>query len=183
MNDPLVTVAVPSLNQGRFLGDALESIFSQGLPVEAVVLDAGSTDESLSVIEQWAPHLLWWRSAPDAGQSAAINEGIARGNAPYVCWLNAAINEGIARGNAPYVCWLNADDVFLPGGLAALVSALEASIKTPAVYGRCCTVNETGKRLFPYLTMPFWPFLLASFCFVAQPATLVRRSAWESVSG
>ncbi|MBW1787502.1 MAG: glycosyltransferase, partial [Deltaproteobacteria bacterium] len=92
-------------------------------------------------------------------------------------------NEGIARGNAPYVCWLNADDVFLPGGLAALVSALEASVKTPAVYGRCWTVNESGKRLFPYLTMPFWPGLFASFCFVAQPATLVRRSAWESVRG
>ena len=104
----LVTVAVPSYNQGRFLDRALTSIFDQALPLEVFVADAGSTDESLSVIEKWAPRLAGWRSHADRGQAAAVNE----------C---------IARGSAPYVCWLNSDDWLLPGGLAALIARLESA--------------------------------------------------------
>ena len=96
-HQPLITIAVPSLNQGKFLDDALASIFNQFLCVEVFVLDGGSTDNSLDVIKKWERWLSGWRSHPDDGQSAAINEGIALGNAPFVCWLNS-------------------DDWFLPGG-------------------------------------------------------------------
>ena len=84
---PIVTIAVPSYNQGRFLQDALSSIFDQGLPVEVFVADAGSTDCSLDVIKTFESRLAGWRSHPDRGQAAAINEGIARGRAPYVLLL------------------------------------------------------------------------------------------------
>lgn len=164
MIEPRITVAVPSLNHGRFLNDALRSIFSQDVPVEVVVLDAGSTDNSLSVIRNWKSRLLWWRSRPDAGQAAAINEGIARGKAPYVCWLNA-------------------DDMFLPGGVKKLWKALEASPEIPAAYGRCWTVTAKAHKICPFITTPFWPRLLTNYCFIAQPATLIRRSIWESIGG
>ena len=164
MSDPLVTVAVPSFNHGRFLDDALESILFQRVPVEVVVLDAGSTDNSLSVLKKWQSRLLWWRSSPDSGQAAAVNEGIAKGKAPFVCWLNA-------------------DDRFLPNGLKRLLEALEACPDIPAAYGRCFTITREGHRVFPYVTAPFRPWLLASYCFIAQPATLIRRSAWEGIGG
>src|SRR5215204_968368 len=99
---PTVTVAVPSFNQGRYLDQALESIFAQEIPVEVFVCDGGSTDESVDVIRRWEGRLAGWRSQPDAGQSAAINEGVAKGSAPFVCWLNS-------------------DDWLLPGGLARLL--------------------------------------------------------------
>ena len=76
--DPTVTVAVPSFNQGRYLDQALRSIFAQGVPVEVFVADGGSTDESVAVIRRWESRLSGWRSNPDAGQSAAVNESIAR---------------------------------------------------------------------------------------------------------
>ena len=164
MIESQITVAVPSLNHGRFLNDALRSIFSQDVSVEVVVLDARSTDNSLSVIKEWKSHLLWWRSSLDAGQAAAINEGIARGKAPYVCWLNA-------------------DDLLLPGGIKKLWKVLEASPEIPAAYGRCWTVTEEGHKICPFITAPFWPWLLANHCFIAQPATLIRRSAWENIGG
>lgn len=164
MTESRVTVVVPSLNQGRFLDEALASIFSQSIPMEVMVLDGGSTDNSISVIEKWGPRLTRWRSGPDAGQAAAINEGVA--------W-----------GKAPFVCWLNADDLFLPRGLIALMAGLETSNEAAAAYGRCWTVSEKGTRLIPYLTLPFHPVLFSSYCFVAQPATLIRRSAWERVGG
>ena len=79
---PIVTIAVPSFNQGRFLQDALTSIFDQGLPVEVFVADAGSTDCSIDVIKTFESRLAGWRSHADRGQAAAINEGIARGTRP-----------------------------------------------------------------------------------------------------
>jgi len=89
MSKSLVTIAVPSFNQGQFLNDTLASIFQQDIPVEVFVMDGGSTDNSLEVIRKWEHRLAGWRSHADGGQAAAINQGIALGHAPYVCWLNS----------------------------------------------------------------------------------------------
>ena len=159
-----VTIAVPSLNKGDFLDVALQSIFNQNIPVEVVVLDGGSTDNSVDIIKKWESKLLWWRTEPDKGQAAAVNEGIKIGTAPYVCWLNS-------------------DDFFLPGGLKILLSELELSPENSAVYGRCWNVTKKGLTKNPYPTAQFRPWLFAVYCFIAQPATLIRRHAWENVGG
>lgn len=164
MTAPLVTVAVPSYNQGRYLDAALASIFEQDLAVEVFVLDGGSTDDSVEVIERWAPRLAGWRSHKDDGQGAAINEGISMGAAPFVCWLNS-------------------DDYFLPQGLAALVAALEAQPAIPAAYGRTLNYHQKTGRTEPVWVEPFDARRLAIRCIVSQPGSLVRRSAWDSVGG
>lgn len=164
MVEPLVTVAVPSFNHGRFIHDALASIFQQEVPVEVFVLDGGSTDQSVEIIRKWENQLGGWRSHADGGQAKAINEGIAQGCAPYVCWLNS-------------------DDWFLPSGLAKLVSELATHPESAAVYGRSWNaVQKTGKR-YPAWVEPFNERRLALRCFISQPASLIRRSAWESVGG
>lgn len=161
---PLVTVAVPSYNQGHFLGAALESIFSQGLPVEVFVADGGSTDNSLEVIQRWEARLAGWRSSADRGQSAAINEAIRRGHAPYVCWLNS-------------------DDWWLEGGLRRLWEAMERNPAAPMAYGRAWNYVERTGDTRPVFVRPFSEWWMAQLCIVSQPATLIRRSAWESVGG
>ena len=164
MKNPLVTIAVPSLNQGKFLNDALASILKQDIPVEVFVLDAGSSDNSLEVIGKWENLLAGWRSHSDEGQAAAINEGIALGSAPYVCWLNS-------------------DDLILPGGLVKLMAELEKHPEVVAVYGRAWNlIEKTGKR-YPVWVEPFNERRLALRCIISQPATLIRRSAWEKVGG
>ncbi len=161
---PLITVAVPSFNQGSYLAEALESIIAQDLPVEIYVADGGSGDDSVNIIREFAPHLAGWRSHPDAGQSSAINE----------C---------IAKGTAPYVCWLNSDDLLLPGGLQALLQALEQNPAYPAVYGRAWNLNEASGKTSPVWVESFDVKRLALRCIISQPATLIRRSAWEAVGG
>lgn len=160
----LVTVAVPSLDQGRWLAQALDSILTQGIAVEVYVADAGSTDGSVEIIRRYESRLLGWRSHRDAGQAAAINEGISHGTAPYVCWLNS-------------------DDWWLEGGLADLVAALEANPAAPMAYGRAWSIREPGHRRRQVFVRPFSERLMAQLCIVSQPATLVRRAAWETVGG
>lgn len=159
---PLVTVAVPSLNQGRYLGEALQSLFAQDIPLEVCVADGGSTDNSLSVIGEWQHRLKYWRSGPDQGQAAAVNE----------C---------IARGTAPFVCWLNSDDKVLLNGLNRLTQAMASHPAAPAVYGNVW--NDRDGRLSPARVEPFDESRLAIHCIVSQPGTLIRRRAWESVGG
>lgn len=161
---PLITVAVPSFNQGRFLNDALQSLFAQQIPLEVYVADGGSVDNSIEILEQWDRSLTGWRSYPDSGQAAAINE----------C---------IARGKAPFVCWLNADDLLLPGGLSILWEVLQSRPEWPAVYGRVWNTSTDLKKRSACWTQPFSERRMALRCIVSQPGTLIRRSAWEAVGG
>ncbi len=159
-----MTIAVPSFNQGRFLDDALTSIFQQEIPVEVFVMDGGSTDNSVEVIRKWEHRLCGWRSHADDGQAAAINEGVAQGRSPYVCWLNS-------------------DDWFLPSGLRKLLDELTIHPDVPAVYGRSWNVVQHSGKRTPVWVEPFHERRLALRCIISQPATLIRRSAWEAVGG
>ena len=161
---PLITIAVPSLNQARYLEEALASIFAQDLPLEVFVADGGSSDESVEIIRRHAFRLSGWRSHPDGGQAAAINE----------C---------IARGSAPYVCWLNSDDLLLPDGLVALLRKLQKCVAAPAAYGRAWNLIEQTQQRSPVWVEPFEVRRLARRCIVSQPASLIRRSAWEAIGG
>jgi len=161
---PLITLAIPSFNQGRYLDAALRSVFAQGIPVEVFVLDGGSTDETVAVLRRWESSLAGWWSQPDDGQS----------------W---AINRGVSLGSAPYVAWLNADDLYLPDALWRFVGALQKNPALPAVYGRCRLVDSAGKWVGTHPTFAFHPYVFANYCFICQPGTLIRRDAWEAVGG
>jgi GT2 family glycosyltransferase len=162
--EPLVTVVIPSFNQGQFLEDALSSVFNQNIPVEVFVLDGGSSDNTIEIISKWEHRLTGWRSHKDEGQAAAINEGIARGKAKYVCWLNS-------------------DDWFLAQGLEKLISVLEKYPEVPMVYGHCLNVIQKSGKQYPVWVESFSERRMAVRCIIAQPATLIRRSVWEAIGG
>lgn len=164
MSRPVITVVVPSLNQGQFLEPALTSIFQQNIAVEVFVLDGGSTDESMDILGRWAPDLAGWRSHQDDGQSAAINEGILMGTAPYVCWLNS-------------------DDFWFPGQLKHLLEMFDGYPDVPMVYGRVQNLDDLTGRTSQVWTEKFDESRLARRCIISQPATLIRRDAWIKVGG
>jgi glycosyltransferase involved in cell wall biosynthesis len=154
-----ISVVVPVKNQARWLDAALGSVLGQEAEVEAIVLDGGSTDGTLDVIRRHGPRLAWWRSGPDAGQTAALNEGFRR-----------------ATGDA--MGWLNADDLLLPGALARVRRAFD----DPAVGATCgwsVTIDADGRRVgaqvYPQPTRE--TLLLRPR--LAQETVYWRRSVWE----
>jgi glycosyltransferase involved in cell wall biosynthesis len=105
---PLVSIVTPSFNQAQFLEQAIRSVLTQDYPrIEHLVIDGGSTDGSLDVIQRFQAELAYWESEEDRGQADAINKGFRR-----------------ARGEI--VAWLNSDDLYLPGTVSSAVKALEA---------------------------------------------------------
>jgi len=162
--NPLVTVAIPSLNHARFLDRTIKSIYDQELPVEVFVIDGGSIDGTLDVIEKWSSYLAGWRSRSDDGQSAAINEGISRGSAPFVTWINS-------------------DDYYLKGGLKSLLSCIEDHPLSPMVYAKSFNENQNSGTRATTRVEKFSVNRLAEKCIISQPATLIRRSAWEALDG
>ena len=160
---PLVSIITPSLNQGRFIAQAIESVRGQDYPrIEHLVLDGGSSDGTLEVLARFPD--LHWISEPDAGQTDAINRG-----------FRMAAGEILA--------WLNADDLLLPGSVAAVVEAFRADPAAMMVYGDGDLIDESGRTLQPFrFTEPFnLRRLVEVHDYILQPAAFIRRSALEAV--
>jgi GT2 family glycosyltransferase len=166
-----VAIAVPNLNQGQFLEAALDSLQRSGADVAIALVDAGSSDGSLAILRQRERDraLTYARSHPDAGQTAAINEGVAE-----ACRLAPDVR---------YVGWLNADDLVLPGAFATLARALEEHPDWSAVAGRAHCLSESGAVIAEIPTAPFSVEGFSHACTICQPATLIRREAWEAIGG
>ncbi len=156
------SVVVPSFNQARFLEDCLESILMQhGVELEVLVMDGGSTDGSREIIERYASRLAYWRSEPDGGQSAAINEGFERASGDVLCWLCS-------------------DDYFFPGGLAHLAAEIKNGAEI--VYGNVFHFDDaTGEaRLSKNENTPL-DILYAHQGCIDQTATCFTREVWRRI--
>jgi glycosyltransferase involved in cell wall biosynthesis len=124
---PRISVIIPSLNQGRFIEETLQSVIGQQYPaLELIVMDGCSTDTTPGVLERHAPHLSHWECTPDRGQSHAINKGLARATGDV--W-----------------CYLNSDDLLCPGSLAR-VGEIFRDLDVEWLGGIAAIFDEQGHR-------------------------------------
>jgi glycosyltransferase involved in cell wall biosynthesis len=123
-------VVTPSFNQACYLEETIRSVLLQGYPrLEYIVVDGGSLDGSLAIIEKYAPWLAYWESQPDRGQAHAINKGFKR-----------------ARGTI--VAWLNSDDRYEPAALANAARGIDPSAGRAVAFGGCRMMSQASAVLW-----------------------------------
>ncbi len=163
---PKVTIVTPSFNQGQYLEQTIRSVLEQGYPnLEYIVMDGGSTDNSVEIIKHYADRLSYWQSKSDKGQAEAIAKGFE-----------------MATGDI--IGWVNSDDLLLPGALIVVGKSFLNNDSFIAVTGRSvyidqdsCPFNIHVPRKRSKRAMLLWGHGLN------QMATFWRKEAYEKVGG
>jgi len=129
---PRITIVTPSYNQGRFIETTIRSVLLQGYPnLEYIIIDGGSNDNSVEIIQKYEPWLAYWGSEKDRGQAHAINKGFARATGDIYAYLNS-------------------DDFYEPNALQSCASAFQVGHQW--IVGRVsCWQEGVGDWPFPEL--------------------------------
>jgi glycosyltransferase involved in cell wall biosynthesis len=87
---PKISIVTPTLNQGKYIEETIRSVLLQNYPnLEYIIIDGGSSDETVDIIKKYQPWLTYWVSEPDRGQSHAINKGLSKCTGVIFNWLNS----------------------------------------------------------------------------------------------
>ncbi len=162
---PRITIVTPSFNQGLFLEETIRSVLAQGYPrLEYIVLDGGSTDNSVEILTHYDRVITHWESKKDAGQADAINRGF-----------------GMATGSV--LGWLNSDDIYLPGTLLSIARQFTAKPAAQLIYGEGWYIDESSKRIEPcrFVRRRFDRTYLVNRDPILQPAAFWRQELWTAV--
>jgi len=156
---PLVSIVTPAYNAGRFLADAIESVLEQDYPnIEYTIVSSDSSDETQDVLNRYRGRV---RSSRVSRQGPA-----------------AAIHAGLSQARGSILAWLSGDDTYEPGAVRTAVESFLAHPETDVVYGGACWIDQYGAPLRPYPTTSFHPSALERDCFICQPASFFRASAY-----
>lgn len=171
---PRISIVTPSLNQGEFLENTIDSVVSQNYPnLDYVIMDGGSSDQSAAIIKRFEKSLSSWESRKDNGQADAINRGFAK-------------STGAIFG------WLNSDDILLPHSLEVIGTWFQENPDELWAVGSGLFMDEQGAVLLNgWRTIPFCRFgqnicfrsLLFWECDLIQPSVFFRKEAFFQAGG
>jgi glycosyltransferase involved in cell wall biosynthesis len=158
-----ISIVTPSFNQGNFLEETIRSVLLQAYPkLEYIVIDGGSTDDSVEIIRRYESHLAYWVSEKDAGQAHAINKGFKKATGEWVGWLNS-------------------DDFYLPGAFHTLMR-VASETQAEWVAGSVRFVHEGEEHLdctkAQRSSNQLIDWLLLKFHF-HQPGAFWKRAVFE----
>lgn len=163
MHYPKITIITPSYNQGEFLEHTLTSVLSQNYPnLEYIVIDGGSTDNSVEIIQRYASQLAYFVSEPDKGQSDAINKGLQRATGDYLTWINS-------------------DDQLLPHALHTVAQCFKQNPAAQVIHGRTVLFGEEIEEMEKGCPEgDLAPHYLAGLPF-PQPSAFFSRQALQEI--
>lgn len=163
---PKISIVTPSFNQGQYIEETIQSVLSQNYPnLEYIIIDGGSTDNTVEIIKKYESRMTYWVSEPDRGQSHAINKGLEKCTGEIFNWLNS-------------------DDWYVPGALFEVANAFLKNSTAQFVSGFENRIDQNG-----VVNLHTGTFLKPSieetieFCEVSQPSTFFKLEAIRKVNG
>lgn len=158
-----ISVITPSYNQGQYLEATIQSVLAQNYPdLEYIIIDGGSTDNSVEIIQKYADKLAYWVSEKDNGQTHAINKG-----------LNRATGEVMG--------WLNSDDILLPGALHAIADAFTRDKNLKVVCGFRQFIDADGNFMVNWIRGLPTKYHLLRRSILPQETVYWRREVWGKI--
>lgn len=162
---PRISVVTPSFNQGEFLEATLRSVITQRYPnLEYVVIDGGSTDNSVSIIQRHEADLAYWVSERDQGHAHALNKGFARTSGEIMCWLNSS-------------------DLYFPWTLETVAEVFSRFPQVEWITGTRSMFDVHGRLrvVVPTFGTNLYDILAGNHRGIQQESVFWRRSLWERV--
>ncbi len=164
MGWPKISVITPSFNQGQFLEQTMLSVLNQDYPnLEYVIIDGGSTDNSVDIIKRYENRLTYWVSERDKGQSDALNKGFK-----------------LATGDL--IGWLNSDDLYVKNSLFNMAKAFKKFPDVDLIYGNNYNIDEKSNIIKVSYALPYIPLVYKlGGLFFCQPASFFKESVFNKV--
>jgi len=159
---PKISIITPSYNQGQYIEETIRSVLLQDYPnLEYIIIDGGSTDNSVEIIKKYESYLAYWVSEPDEGQTSAINKGFRRATGDIIAWINS-------------------DDLYVEGAFYKVAEIFKQNPHFSVIYGNCIFFKENEPE---YLHKP-GAFDIKRFVagdYIAQPSTFFKRHVIEEI--
>ncbi|VXD24074.1 hypothetical protein PL8927_790170 [Planktothrix serta PCC 8927] len=170
---PKISIITPSFNQAEFLEACIDSILNQNYPnLEYIIMDGGSTDNSVNIIKKYEKYLTYWQSQPDGGHYAGVNAGFQK-------------TTGEIMG------WLNSDDQYHPDAFYKIAATFQHHKQVEWLMGIPTEWDRKGKRIPRQVPIPKWTRKLLlekqgviqnqelQYLWIQQESTFWTRSLWE----
>lgn len=163
---PRISIVTPSYNQGQFIEETIRSVLLQGYPnLEYIVIDGGSTDNSVEIIKKYELFLDYWISEKDRGQSHAINKGFKLSTGEIIAFLNS-------------------DDLYMPITLYTIIQCFLKNTAASFICGQTKFIDENSRHTKGFeklFQVELNTFTMTETCHIAQPSTFFRRLVLEEI--
>lgn len=162
---PKISVITPSYNQGQFLEKTIRSVLNQNYPnLEYIIIDGGSTDNSVEVIKKYEKDIAYWVSEKDEGQSHALNKGLKLSTGEIIGWINS-------------------DDIYIDDCLFQVTNYFDLHPSIDIVFSDYYYIDENGKVLRRRKEIPFnyQVYLWTGNCYHANCAGFFRRKVFDHI--
>lgn len=163
MNYPKISIVTPSFNQGKYLEETILSVLNQGYPnLEYIIIDGGSTDESVDIIRKYEKQLSYWVSEKDKG-------------------MYEAVQKGFAKSTGEIMGWINSDDRYHPKSFFVLGDVFSTFPEVEWLQGNPSSIDEQGRIVSSFSSRKWskYNFLQRDYKYIQQESTFWRRSLWE----
>ncbi|HEY4815327.1 MAG TPA: glycosyltransferase family 2 protein [Chthoniobacterales bacterium] len=156
-----ISIVTPSFNQGRYIERTIRSVLLQGYAdLEYIVMDGGSADNTLEVLQKYQDRFAYWTSAPDKGQADAIARGLEHSTGEIMAYLNS-------------------DDVLAPGTLHFVDRFFSEHPKVDAIYSHRLSIDEHDRVIWHWLLPVHISYMMKRWDFIPQETCFWRRRLFE----